>query len=812
MDNCLLSLFDALTLCGSVAIVLCGGCDKVQKDLDLPRTVSFHVADAVIVAPDAFFGKDVSGSVVRWGGGAAADLTNALVHVTGKDVRLYSESRVPANVGKVIYLGDVQAARDAGIARDDLPNLAYRIVVRGDAAYLWSKTATGASYAVTEFLDRFCGCRLVGIVPEPSFRLQPDLSIKSCDCTSSPAIYARSAYAGSGPKTVGPLARKALDGDRSGYLRRIRLHYRVEDIEREECVSAQIRNCHSQFDYVPPERYFKEHPEFYSMKEDGLRHGLRNTGAQLCFSNTNVFEIAYESLMEAIRKDRRQNPNDSPCIYDFTQMDCGDSLCLCPECIRTIAKYNRKPDGHAEGGDMGLQLEFANRLIRKVNETYPDVKIRVFAYVSTEIPPLHIVPDDHVIVWLCDLYTQCDHMIPLSHPHNAQRRQLIEDWRKITDKIEIWDYMLYSRSYSRGRMWPEVNVDAIASDAKFFRRLGINRLFMESAYDVQPFYELNTYVMARCYWDPGCDLERVIDDFCTVYGKGSEKMREAIDIIRRKTLAEPARTVGDFFARTLPWCTRETLDAVRTHVLEAYGKAEGRLERAMIAKVLANLDERLSELRGGTAEELALAKRDQEDSVRFRMETLRFECRNEADYERLRNEYLDDLERERELKALKFSDMPANLKDRADGVFCIDFRRWRGQKVAKVVDDPDSETGKAVEFSAGKTSALPLQMGLHDWTTKESAYFSFLGEGLSEKYAWFRMGVGHVGRNTKFWHADWWGLTDVSSVFVSCDGAPKDLNWFEVWASLRKKNGHVMFDRLVLSRTDPPKKDKERQP
>lgn len=767
--------------------------------------VALRVSDAVVVAPDAFLERPTPGSVARWGGGAATDLTNALSRIVGKPIPLYRESQAPAEAKAVIYLGDVAAARAAGMARRPFPNLGFYTKATEGRVFIWAKTATGVSYGVTDFLDRFCDYRQMTISGDDPFVPNPGLTVPECNVTDRPSIYSRSVYCSCGPEDSGPRTKFGLEGDRSVYPRRMRLHFRTEDMDGPDRVSQQMKGMHSLYDYLPPEKYFKEHPEYYSMGEDGQRHGVPNANSQICFTNPDVYRLVYEALEGFVRADREAYPDDPPTVYDITQMDSCDYLCLCPECRKVIAKYDRK-GGHKDGGDAGLQLEFVNRLARQIREKYPDVKLRTFAYVSTEQVPKGIVPEPNVIIWLCDLYMHSNHMLPLSHPLNLPRQKIIDDWRAIALRLEIWDYMLYGTHYSRGRMFPEVNVDAIAEDARYFHEIGLKRYFMEVEYDGQVFYELNSYVLSRFLWRPDADLERCIDEYCEVYGAGATKMREAIDLVRQATRTQVPKDAGDFMNRIIPWRNVDFYEQLRQPVAAAYALAQKPVEKARIANVLSCIDNELAHMRGGTATERAKANADEANALAEKLEFVTFEIDDPTARTAAVERNRARIRRQKELDELAFTDMPTGLKAGADGVFCIDWRRFHGQKTVSVADDAVSETGKTILIEPGKYTDPKFECGTYDYTSKESAYFFVDLPEEDFSYRWVKAGTGHIARQPVFWFGGWWGLIDLGHAFISCDGAPKDLNWFDVWVSVSRQDGRLRLDRLVLSRTDPPKK------
>ena len=78
--------------------------------------------------------------------------------------------------------------------------------------------------------------------------------------------------------------------------------------------------CHTFYVFVPPERYFKEHPEYFS-----LINGERDPNSQLCLTNPDVLKITIDEL----RKRIYENPEER--YWDISQND-RISNCECPNC------------------------------------------------------------------------------------------------------------------------------------------------------------------------------------------------------------------------------------------------------------------------------------------------------------------------------------------------------------------------------------------------------------------------------------------------------------------------------------------------
>ena len=140
---------------------------------------------------------------------------------------------------------------------------------------------------------------------------------------------------------------------------------------------------HTLFNYVSPDEYFDEHPEYFSMV-DGVR--IREN-TQLCLTNPEVIEITKRKL--------RQNIIDHPdCrIFSLSQLD-WYNFCTCPECARVDEE---------EGSHAGTMIRFVNAVAADIAEDYPDVIVDTFAYHYTRQAPKITRPLPNVCVRVCSI-------------------------------------------------------------------------------------------------------------------------------------------------------------------------------------------------------------------------------------------------------------------------------------------------------------------------------------------------------------------------------------------------------------------------
>ena len=735
---------------------------------------------------------------------AAQDVARVLGKAVGREIACVKEESLPAGAKNVIYVGDTVAAKAAGLDVSTLPAQDCLLRCDGDRAFIAARTGMGVNNGAVEFLQRFADFFFVSFWggDEPVTR-NPALAIPRHDARVTPAIRNRSMYSGSvpdGQKAYRQRVRLQPDGfgRRMEFMRRQRLfliNAECDDLDR---VSAQTQSCHSQFDYLPAEQYFKDHPEYYSMGKDGKRHGTPNRGSQLCFTNPDVLELVYRSMVGFIEADRKADPANYPKIYDFTQMDSCRILCECPSCRAVKAKYNRVKGGYAEGGDTGLQLEFVNKLARRIAAKYPDVVIRTFAYVSTEEIPDGILPEKNVMIWLCDLYSYSDHERPLGEgPLNKKRGDLVEGWAKLVPNIQMWDYMLTGPQ--RGGSFPEVNARALASDAKLYRRCGIQRVFLEASYGGAAFWDLNAFLAGQLYFNPDADVGKSLDRYCRMYGAAAPQMRKAIDYLMARMAEAPPPTFLEWSSRSLAWRNQETFTELMRMLEPVYAAQTVPSVRARVADVLLETCRELLPALKSDDSKSAEYARVRADSVKYLADYLPYSVLGPKDRETLKSDFEGMLA----MLEADFSDKPAVFDGvkRSDMV-AMDYHsldpRTRKQKV---VADAKSSVGYACWWGDG-THQENLTGGIYDTTTCEypGRFVAKLAADESG-YSWHRMGVGSITKSSMLYLTKSWVPNfGLGRLYRSCDGMDDVNNW-EVWASVRRGDDEkLLIDRVLLRR------------
>lgn len=357
---------------------------------------------------------------------------------------------------------------DTALGRDG-----FRIHTEGAALHLTAATDHGLQNAVYTFLETYLGCRkycpTVTVVPH-----RPDIMLPPIDDTQVPKIAFR----------MQNFHEAAYDA-----------WHKLDDNEDFGLFVHTFRVL------VSPEKYFAEHPEYFS-----LLNGHRTPDAQLCLTNPDVFRVVVEEL----RARMKEKPDAT--FWSVSQNDTY-APCECAAC---------KAINEAEGSPSGSLLAFVN----KVADTFPQMRISTLAYQYTRAAPKHLRPRPNVNIMLCSI--ECNRSQPLTvDPGSADFVRDVEDWSKLTDDILLWDYVINFRNL----VSPFPNLRVLQPNIRFFVKNGITSVFEQGLGSPHgEFAELRGYLIAKLLWNPDANVDSLMTDFLQgYYGDAASPIRRYID-------------------------------------------------------------------------------------------------------------------------------------------------------------------------------------------------------------------------------------------------------------------------------------------
>ena len=341
---------------------------------------------------------------------------------------------------------------------------------------------------------------------------------------------------------------------------------------------------HTFDDLVNPEDHFDLHPEYFS-----LVGGKRIDDGQLCLSNPEVNRV----LTENLAKRMEQRPDVQ--YWSVSQND-NYLACECDGCKHLNDQY---------GGPSGTMIHFVNQVAME----FPDKTISTLAYQYTRKAPEGIRPEKNVNIMLCTI--ECNRGRPIADdPSGKAFVEDLKDWSKLTDDILLWDYVVNFRNY----ISPFPNFHVLQPNIQLFEDYDCRMMFQQgSGRSWSDMAELKSYIVAKLLWDPGADVDAIVNDFLQgYYGAAAPYLRQYFDMLHEELprsgsdlwiYGYPYDAVGTFLAPSLLQEYSRLFDLAESSVegdselLSRVRKARLPLQFAMLDISLYNVDEKLSYFR-----------------------------------------------------------------------------------------------------------------------------------------------------------------------------------------------------------------------
>lgn len=429
---------------------------------------------------------------------AAKELQSHLKLVTGAELPIAREGATRAGTGQII-VGQSEAFAQA-FPNVDLKALKHDgIIIRtaGDRLYLLGGKPRGTIYAVYTFLEDTVGVRWWGSRADETFiPSKPTLAIPDLNTSYTPQLQYREAF-----------YRGAFDGV---YAARSKCNGHFESVPEEYGGHYNILGwCHTFSQLLPPEKYFAQHPEWYS-EINGKRVA---DGAQLCLTNVEMRKALTAQALAWLR----EKPNAG--MISIAQNDCGNP-CDCPNCHKVLEE---------EGVQSGNQIRFVNAVAADIEKEFPDTLVETLAYQYTRTPPKLVKPRGNVIVRLCSI--EASQSQPLeTGPQNAKFKSDIEGWSAIAPQLYIWNYVTDFSNY----VIPHPNLRVLGPDIRLFVKHKTIGLFEQgdAGSTCSDFPELRAWLLAHLMWKPESDDKALVAEFLKgYYGAAAQPLQQYIDLI-----------------------------------------------------------------------------------------------------------------------------------------------------------------------------------------------------------------------------------------------------------------------------------------
>ncbi len=434
------------------------------------------------------------------------------------ELRSYLERVVPTGDitvgGKAarFIVGDSAEARGLGWSIAGLPEEEWHVKALDDGSVvIVGGGSRGTLYAAYHFLEDKAGVRWWTFNEEdvPSLK---SLELKGLEMSGRPFFRQRDIYRCRIPHDGGRFAahrRLNRDGD-----------YATKAEYGGNFTFGPPQFVHTFGPYFPEKDYFKEHPEWYALR-DGKR-SPSTTNSQLCLSNREMRKELYKRLMGFIDKgetDAKERNLAPPRIYDFSANDCRNP-CQCEDCQSIVRR---------EGSEAGPLLDCLNEIAEQLAKDRPDLMLSTLAYYHTETPPKHIRPAKNIIIRLCD--TDTDKAADFNAPQNQKFVNLLKGWAKLTDNLAVWEYsityMLPTGPFPREFHLGNIMKTFAENNVKYF-------MFEHEGVDSSDMYAMTLWMESKLLEDPFADCEALRQEFLNGYYRAAAPF---IDSYRRLLLA-----------------------------------------------------------------------------------------------------------------------------------------------------------------------------------------------------------------------------------------------------------------------------------
>ena len=415
---------------------------------------------------------------------AADDLAKHLKLITGAEFAKVSESSFNGPQG--FYLGNTRKAAACGVNLKELGEEGIHLKTDG-ASVILAGGKRGAIYAVSVFLEDVLGCRW--FAPDcATWPTRGTIDVPRLDRRYLPPLEFRSTDLGA-VRSDGNIPQN-LRQAHNEYAVHLRLNGHYNNTKEEMGGFHPIGKSHALsdtfFTLVPPKKYFKDHPEYYSMV------GGKRSLVQLCMSNTEVVDVVVESLRNQIR----ENPQSR--IFSVCQQD-GLGCCQCDKCTAVQT---------AEGSWSGPLIHFINAIADRIGREYPDVFLLTQAYAYSIKAPKTVRPRPNVIVCLTpvggvDPYAEDSSMVA-----NLRR------WAECCERLYIYEYNANFGNY----LTPVANWYAQKPNLQLYLKNKVKGVFQQGCpYPDGEFNALRAYLAGKLLWDPLYDSDVAIKEFCEAY-------------------------------------------------------------------------------------------------------------------------------------------------------------------------------------------------------------------------------------------------------------------------------------------------------
>ena len=522
---------------------------------------------------------------------AADELQLHVQKITGVTLRIVKDTEQTS--GPRILVGPSAATSQLGLEESEFEDQEYLIrFLNRDLVLMGKGEAT--SYAVHDFLERFCDVRWYG--PGDSQMVFPEtetLVVEPQDIRRRPAFAWRTMFPWTQFTMALELYNQPSHEDLALFWRRLRAGG-----EAYAC-NHSLEGYYDRFWMQNPQHpdvFVAEHPDWFAQgysASDLEAYG--GQPPQLCYSNQELVEQVVRDARRYFDGEGAANGAEAAGkFFAMVPMDRGGRghWCRCPECQSQIDQERLSENSFDSNGSASdYWFGFVNKVARELAKSHPDKYISTLAYAGYSYYPRQVKLEPNVSVQMC-LHSRNFWAPGMQQDERAWYQQWVEHERG--RPLYLWLYhCMPELQIAEGppfRCFPGFHAHAVGEQFKSFASDGIRGAFIEGVSD-----QVDAYVTIKLLDDPTLDVDAVLDEFFTrYYGSAAEPIKQFYLCVE-ETYGNPAnypeeiqKNLKDDFFQTeeMAWKylgTAERMAKLGSLMDEATQHAVGEVEQQRVA-------------------------------------------------------------------------------------------------------------------------------------------------------------------------------------------------------------------------------------
>lgn len=362
--------------------------------------------------------------------------------------------------------------------------------------------AQGTSYAVHDFLERFCDVRWyspgeIGMV----YPQTKTLRVKPKDIKRRPAFLWRSLWP--------PFA--------FGILENLWGHPTPQEVQvflaRLKAGGEKYACNHSFYGYY--DRFLKTHPEWFAK-------GYEGQPPQMCYSSPGFINQVVQDARDYFDgKGLHPGAQAAGDYFGLVPMD-NNFWCKCEECQRQLDPAQRNAffaNGYASNYIFG----FVSKVAKEVQKSHPGKFISCLAYWEYSYYPKRVKLPPNVSVQMC-LHIR---NWPWDPPMMQNDLSFYRDWvtKEKGRRLFLWLYYCFPEEVAMNggfHCFPGFFAHFASKQFKMFAKDGIRGVFLNGLGEL-----VDTYVTLKLLDDPNLNVDALLDEFFSrYYGPAGEPLKK----------------------------------------------------------------------------------------------------------------------------------------------------------------------------------------------------------------------------------------------------------------------------------------------